>query len=134
METFPTPLQRYFPCTDTHLIQSESSTTGFVKLHTHLNGLVMMTLQANEIVSSVEFVVKRDPKTKKFFFKENDALVSLCLSSGSHIQISAPFTGEILSVNELLVKQPNLINSDPQGTGHLLFLQPRKTTKRPRAD
>ena len=44
-------------------------------------------------------------------------------------ELHAPFTGEIIAVNEEVVSKPQLINEDPYGAGWLILVKATKTNE-----
>ncbi len=44
-------------------------------------------------------------------------------------ELYSPFTGEIVEVNEKLVKKPRIINEDPYGEGWIVMIRPSKRSE-----
>ena len=131
---YPSPLVRYFSTSSRIPITGEP---GNFLIFTHLTGLAMICLEwlKDEEIISAELLVKPDKK-KKFIVNEGGELVKLVLSSresgdssdhSTSITLRSPISGEVQDFNPLLKEHPELVQSDPTGRGHLLFITPRKS-------
>jgi len=116
-EVGSTPLQRYFP---------KSEVCGIFTWHEHLTGLLMLVVSSIDIpVIAVEFLVRPDPRKKKFIVQERQPIARLKFGDGTETVVQSKVNGEIVAFNHRLKDDLSLINEDPQGTGHLLYILPR---------
>ena len=113
-----TPLQRYF----------KSQPAMHANWHEHLTGLMMLTLVGE--VAKVELLVKPDFRKKKLFVNANQPIVRVNFKDGTDATVLAISGGEIVAVNTRLNENVDLVNSDPLGAGHVLFLLPRKLKRK----
>ena len=117
-ETGSTPLQRYF----------KSQPAMHAIWHEHLTGLMMLSLVGE--VESIEVLVKPDFRKKKYFVNLNQPILRVQYRDGSDATITAISGGEIVAFNDRVKVDVDLINTDPLGKGHILFLLPRKLKRK----
>lgn len=81
---------------------------------------VGITEHAQELLGDMVFVDL--PEVGATFAQGDDCAVAESVKAASDIY--APLSGEVLSVNEALRDQPELVNSDPYSAGWLFTLKP----------
>ena len=79
---------------------------------------VGITMKAGEEIGEIVHVLL--PKVGEEFQKGDEVVI--LESTKAAIDSYAPLSGKIVEVNQLLTKQPQLINSDPEGAGWLYRL------------
>ena len=81
-------------------------------------------------VESIEVLVKPDFRKKKYFVNLNQPILRVQYRDGSDATITAISGGEIVAFNDRVKVDVDLINTDPLGKGHILFLLPRKLKRK----
>jgi len=134
----PSVLERYYT---TYRLSNGQS------LHVHSNGLCVLgvspdhpALQPPNRILSVEFrahdaknLMQAEVSGKKkggaVFMSPRDMICTVNVSDGSSFKLFACVRGSIIEINKRLVEEPELLTSDPQGSGYVAILQPKLAEK-----
>jgi glycine cleavage system H protein len=80
---------------------------------------VGITEHATSLLGDVVFVEL--PEVGATFTKGDDAAVVESVKAAS--EVYAPLAGEVVETNQAIIKDPALVNADPQGTGWFFKLR-----------
>jgi glycine cleavage system H protein len=108
--------------------QEEDALLKYTKEHEWLRlegdvATVGITEHATSLLGDVVFVEL--PEVGATFAKGDDAAVVESVKAAS--EVYAPLTGEVVETNQAIIKDPALVNADPQGAGWFFKLRLKDT-------
>jgi glycine cleavage system H lipoate-binding protein len=81
-------------------------------------------------VRSVEYLIRPDYRKKRYLVQDKQPVAKVTFEDDTEILAISHVCGDVVAFNHRLKDDISLINEDPVGAGHLLFILPRRPLKR----
>ena len=122
-------------------IQTEIGTAENIQILKHPNELCLLTLARNHpilidnlTVKSIDFdqnlITDEGPKGKKKkgakTLRPETVIGRITTENEREFKISAGMSGKLIEINDLLVKEPDLIRTKPENQGYICVIMPER--------